>query len=82
MVFGKVKEVGAKIENNVGHAPADPITQTEQSRLRLIGASAFCNCVNLKTVEFPSGLVEIGKIAFKESGIENVTTPLSVRTIR
>ena len=39
-------------------------------------------CANLKGVRLPDNLVEIGLRAFRESGLESVETPTSVRTIR
>ena len=51
------------------------------SALRFIDAGAFCECRNLKTINFPNGLEKIGLDAFMESGLENVELPTSLRTI-
>ena len=52
------------------------------STLRVIGNEAFMGCKNLKSVQLPEGLTEIGLRAFRESGLERIETPSSVRTIR
>lgn len=38
-------------------------------------------CSNLKSIQLPESLKEIGFRAFKESGLQNITMPSSVRTI-
>ena len=43
---------------------------------------AFYGCDSLRTIDLPNSLEEIGLRAFRESGLERVTTPKSVRTIR
>ena len=43
---------------------------------------AFYGCDSLRTIDFPNSLEEIGLRAFRESGLERVTTPKSVKTIR
>ena len=52
------------------------------STLKMIKNEAFMGCANLKGVQLPDGLVEIGLRAFRESGLESVETPSSVRKIR
>ena len=49
--------------------------------LKRIEYGAFRDCRNLKGVQFPSTLEEIGLRAFEGSGFESVTTPLAVRII-
>ena len=45
------------------------------STLKVIKNEAFMGCGNLKNVRLPEGLTEIGLRAFRESGLESVTTP-------
>ena len=52
------------------------------SLLKVIGKEAFYGCSSLRTINFPNGLEEIGLRAFRESGLESVTTPKSMRIIR
>ena len=51
------------------------------STLKVIKNDAFMGCGNLRSVQLPEGLVEIGLRAFRESGLECVETPPSVRII-
>ena len=46
-----------------------------------IGSRAFRDCTSLKEVTLPAGLVEIGDSAFRDTGIEEVTLPGTVRTL-
>ena len=50
--------------------------------LKVIDREAFCGCSNLRTIELPNGLEEIGIDAFRESGLERIIVPKSVETIR
>ena len=51
------------------------------STLKVIKNEAFMGCGNLKGVQLPDGLAEIGLRAFRASGLESIATPESVRTI-
>ncbi len=42
---------------------------------------AFYGCKNLKTIEFPPSLKEIGSYAFEYSGLNHVTIPSSIETL-
>ena len=53
----------------------------EGSKLKAIGKEVFNDCSDLAKIDFPDGLVEIGLCAFKESGLENVELPASLRRI-
>ena len=46
-----------------------------------VGAYAFSYCRNLKTVELPDTLTEIGTYAFHATGVKRLTIPASVDTI-
>ena len=52
------------------------------SLLRVICREAFYGCSSLRTIDLPNGLDEIGLRAFRESRLESITMPSSVRTIR
>ena len=47
-----------------------------------IAGAAFSDCGNLKIIELPSGLEEIGEVAFRNNGFEHITIPNSVKTIK
>ena len=51
------------------------------STLKVIEAHMFCNCNELKSVEFAEGLEKISLGAFQASGLENVVLPKSLKTI-
>lgn len=51
------------------------------SMLKKIGADAFYRCYCLNNVEFPDGLEEIGRGAFRNTKLESVIVPPSVRVI-
>ena len=51
------------------------------SLLKVIGREAFYGCRCLRTIDLPNGLEEIGLRVFRESGLESITMPSSVRTI-
>ena len=53
----------------------------EGSLLKTIGEESFMCCHCLKNIQLPEGLKEIGLYAFKESGLQNIIIPSSVRTI-
>ena len=42
---------------------------------------AFTGCKNLKTIEFPPSLKEIGREAFSNSGLTHVTIPNTIKTL-
>ena len=46
-----------------------------------IGFSAFCNCVNLKSITLPPGLKVIRGYAFSRSGPERIRVPGTVSRI-
>ena len=46
-----------------------------------IGDFAFIKCKNLKTIQLPSTLMEIGEGVFAESGITELNLPASVSTV-
>ena len=50
--------------------------------LRVIGKDAFAACGNLKIVQLPDGVEEIGLDAFRQTGVENFVAPKSLRIIR
>ena len=47
----------------------------------MICTRAFCGCENLTAAELPDGIEEVGIEAFREAGLESITTPLSMRII-
>ena len=49
--------------------------------LRAIRAEAFRGCCSLKHTEFPDTLKEIGHEAFRESGLESLTAPKSLKQL-
>ena len=49
--------------------------------MKRIEYGSFRDCRNLKTVQLPSTLEEIGLCVFEGSGFESLTTPLAVRII-
>ena len=53
----------------------------EGSQLKVIGREVFMGCSGLTDIFLPDGLTEIGLRAFRESGLESVETPSSVRII-
>ena len=50
--------------------------------LKAIDKGAFFGCTNLKHITLPNGLERIGIWAFRESGLESITIPGSVRIVR
>ena len=48
----------------------------------MIRTRAFYGCGSLAGVELPDTLEEIGIDAFRESGLESITIPEAVKTIR
>ena len=49
--------------------------------LKRIGERIFRQCKNLKNIPLPDGLETIGIKSFSESGLEEVTLPVSVRDV-
>lgn len=49
--------------------------------LKTIERETFCQCKNLKIVDFSEGLEKIDIQAFALSGLENVELPTSLRTV-
>lgn len=47
----------------------------------MIWSDTFIGCKSLKSARLPDGLVEIGFRAFRESGLESIAIPPSVRVI-
>ena len=45
------------------------------SLLKVIGREAFYGCSNLRTIDFPNGLEEIGLRALMGSGLESIVMP-------
>lgn len=56
---------------------------TLPSTLQILGDNAFCQCAELKCVNFRNGskLETIGRHCFSESGIETVTLPKTLKTV-
>ncbi|MBP5615701.1 MAG: leucine-rich repeat protein [Alphaproteobacteria bacterium] len=52
------------------------------SSVTSIGQWAFGRTYSLETVNFPASLTDIGALSFYESGVQNVTLPSSLETIR
>ena len=57
------------------------VTFGEESKLRTVGAFAFSRCVRLIDVVFPEGLERVGSSAFKESGLEKITLPRTIKEV-
>ena len=51
------------------------------SQLKKIGGCAFCGCTRQKNIQFPDGLETIGIGCFRNSGIEDVVLPASVKEV-
>ena len=49
--------------------------------LKRIERGAFQNCANFRNILLPEGLEEIGLDAFRESGLESIAFPASLRTV-
>ena len=47
----------------------------------MIEIGTFLKCKNLKNIELPEGLEKIDFMAFRESGLQNVVFPKSLRTV-
>ena len=52
-----------------------------RSQLMVIDTGAFRWCGGLKDIQFPEELIQIGRNAFRSSGLESVIIPASVRII-
>lgn len=50
--------------------------------ITVIGEGAFESCWSLQSVTLPKNLVEIGNKAFKDTKLETITIPASVKTIQ
>lgn len=60
----------------------EKLSSTElRSELTVIEEEAFSWCNSLRTIELPEGLAEIGPRVFRESGLEGINIPSSVRII-
>ena len=55
---------------------------TLPNQLEIILEDAFTNCVNLKDIEFPESLVEIGQAVFLGTDLREIVIPKSVEIIR
>lgn len=55
--------------------------QIGNAKVTYIAEDAFYQCADLKAVEIPDGVVEIGQWAFAETGLEKVVIPASVEKI-
>ena len=51
------------------------------SVLKKIDDRAFCGCTNLKNIQFSDGLEEIGRECFRNSYLEAIVLPASVKSI-
>lgn len=49
--------------------------------LTKINAGTFDGCISLKSMELHEGITEIGSCAFRDTGIQNLVIPKSVKTI-
>ena len=56
-------------------------TYTVPNDIRIIGDSAFMNCMGLKEITLPYGLTTIENSAFNNSGLKTITIPDSVMSI-
>lgn len=80
--FQKAKQMNTEIgaglntKNAIRYAP-----RSKKSNLKTIGIGAFYMCISLNSVELPDGLKEIYNDAFRNSGLESITIPSSVRII-
>lgn len=52
------------------------------SKLKTLGASAFYNCVSLKSINIPEGVTDIGNYTFQNClSLENIVLPSTLKTI-
>ncbi len=58
------------------------VTFAANSQVTRIGASAFADTDSLSTIELPDGLTVIDASAFSYSGLEEITIPASVTSIK
>ena len=76
-------EMADDVENFALGRQRYPVSEfDEQDRLKIIGREAFCRCSNLRKVDLPDSVDEIGLDAFADSGLESFTAPKSLRIIR
>ena len=59
-----------------------PAPQPYSGQPQVIRTRAFYGCGSLAVIELPDTLEEIGIDAFRESGLESITIPEAVKTIR
>lgn len=72
-----------KTKKNLVSSKADvPSHQSGDNERQVICTRAFHGCCCLKNLQLPDGIEEIGVDAFRESGLENIETPKSVKIIR
>ena len=65
----------------VGFAPAGISSYEIPDGVVKVGACAFANATDLKSVVIPSSVKELGDSSFGQSGLESVTIPASVTSI-
>ena len=51
------------------------------ANLKIISNASFSGCTNLKTIDLPDTVTEIGAFAFKSTGLTSITIPASVETV-
>jgi hypothetical protein len=72
-------------DNSERNPPSPPCTLTsvtfEAATVTHITSEAFSDCANLKQIDLPSSLLEIGYAAFLRSGLTSVYVPDSVTTL-
>lgn len=51
------------------------------ANLKIISTASFSGCTNLKTIDLPDTVTEIGAFAFKSTGLTSITIPASVETV-
>ena len=76
VVFETSGETGTRARKRPGLTAA-----SSTSQLKVICVNAFHGCSNLRSIELPDNLEEIGVGAFSQSGLESIMTPPSVRVI-
>ena len=51
------------------------------ANLKIISNASFSGCTNLKTIDLPDTVTEIGAFAFESTGLTSITIPASVETV-
>lgn len=51
------------------------------ANLKIISNASFSECTNLKTIDLPDTVTEIGAFAFESTGLTSITIPASVETV-